>query len=187
MKRENTPNICPVERAGGLDNWVRRILQNPHKLLSPYLTEGMTVLDVGCGPGFFSVEMARLLKDSGKVIAADLQDGMLEKIRNKIKGTVLEQRIELHLCEANKIGVNEKVDFILCFYMIHEVPDQDNLFNELISILKPKGKIFIIEPTFHVSEKSFGEMISRLNNIGLEIIDTPNVFFSRTVLLTRKT
>ena len=146
----------------------------------------MTILDLGCGPGFFSIEIARLLNGTGKVIAADLQDGMLEKVNRKTKGTELEQRIELHKCKENETGVTENVDFVLCFYMIHEVPNQDNLFRELKSILKPGGKVFIIEPKFHVSKGEFENMIISLNNIGFEIIDKPKVFFSRTVLLSGK-
>jgi ubiquinone/menaquinone biosynthesis C-methylase UbiE len=182
----NSKRICPVERAGGLDNSLRKLFQNPQKILSPYLNEGMTVLDLGCGPGFFSIEIAKMLNNSGKIIAADLQEGMLEKVKVKIKGTELEKRIELHKCEAAKTGITEKVDFILCFYMVHEVPDQDKLFLELKSILKPGGKIYIIEPKFHVSKKSFDCMISKLDTIGFDIIDRPKVFFSRAVLLTIK-
>jgi ubiquinone/menaquinone biosynthesis C-methylase UbiE len=186
MKKEKKQRVCPVEKAGGLDNSVRRLLQNPKKILRSYIKDGMTVLDLGCGPGFFSVEIAKMLNGSGKVIAADLQDGMLEKVNRKIKGTELEQRITLHKCEDNRVGVTENVDFVLAFYMIHEVPSQDKLFGELKSILKPGGKIFIIEPKFHVSKKSFDEMIDKLRNIGFEIIDKPKVFFSRTVLVTNK-
>jgi ubiquinone/menaquinone biosynthesis C-methylase UbiE len=178
--------VCPVENAGGLDNSVRRFLQNPRKLLGPFISKGMTVLDLGCGPGFFSIEIAKMLSDSGKVIAADLQDGMLEKVQKKIKGTELEQRIAIHKCQANSIGAIENVDFVLAFYMIHEVPDEDRLFSELKSILKPNGKIYIIEPKFHVSKKSFESMIDKIKSLGFEIIDNPKVFFSRTVLLTIK-
>jgi ubiquinone/menaquinone biosynthesis C-methylase UbiE len=78
------------------------------------------------------------------------------------------------------------VDFILAFYMIHEVPDQDNLFKELKSILKPGGKVYIIEPKFHVSNNSFETMISKLDTVGFDLIDRPKIFFSRTVLLTIK-
>jgi ubiquinone/menaquinone biosynthesis C-methylase UbiE len=74
MSNEKNKRICPVEYAVGLDNSVRRLLQNPRKILKPYIHEGMTVLDLGCGPGFFSIEIAKMLKDSGKVIAADLQE-----------------------------------------------------------------------------------------------------------------
>ena len=186
MSKKKNKRICPVEIAGGLDNSVRRLLQNPQRILKPYISKGMTVLDLGCGPGFFSIEIAQILIDSGKVIAADLQEGMLEKVRQKIKGTELEQRIELHKCQDDNIGVTENVDFVLAFYMIHEVPDQDKLFEELKSILKPNGKIFIVEPKFHVSKKSFENMIDRVKSIGLEIIDGPKLFLSRTVVLTNK-
>jgi ubiquinone/menaquinone biosynthesis C-methylase UbiE len=186
MSNEKNKRICPVEYAGGLDNSIRRLLQNPEKILKPYIHEGMTVLDLGCGPGFFTIEIAKMLKDSGKVIAADLQEGMLEKVTKKIKGTELEQRILIHKCQEDRIGVTENMDFVLVFYMIHEVPDQDNLLRELKSILKPEGKIFIIEPKFHVSKKSFEEMINKIKDIGFEIIDRPKVFISRAALLTIK-
>ena len=45
--------ICPVENAGGLDNGIRRWLQNPRKILGPYINEGMTALDFGCGARIF--------------------------------------------------------------------------------------------------------------------------------------
>jgi len=183
MNNKINSKTCPVELAGGLDNQIRRLLQNPGKILQPYIREGMTVLDMGCGPGFFSIEIAKMVKASGKVIAADLQEGMLEKVRNKIRGTELEQRIEIHKCADDKIGVTENVDFVLVFYVIHEVPDQERLLEELKSILKPGGKIFIIEPKFHVSKKAFEAMVERIKRMGFDIIDSPKIFFSRTVLL----
>ena len=144
METETNSKTCPVEIAGGLDNSIRRFLQNPQKLLKPFIREGMTVLDLGCGPGFFTIEIAKLLGHLGKVIAADLQKGMLDKVIHKIKGTPFERLIEIHQCKSYKIGVDEKVDFILAFYMIHEVQDKVNLFKELKSILKPGGQLYII-------------------------------------------
>jgi ubiquinone/menaquinone biosynthesis C-methylase UbiE len=184
MADRRNSRTCPVELAGGLDNYIRRLLQNPLKILKPYIREGMTVLDLGCGPGFFSMEIAKILNGSGKVIAADLQEGMLQKVDKKIKGTELEQRIELHKCEETKIGVTDPIDFVLAFYMVHEVPNQEKLFEEIKSILKPGGKVYIIEPNFHVTKKAFEEMIFRLKGMGFELIDSPKVFFSRTALMT---
>ena len=112
MNKESDKRICPVENAGALDNSFRNFLQNPQKILKPYIKEGMTVLDLGCGPGYFTIEIAKLLKDSGKVIAADLQEGMLNKVNKKIEGTILKDKIEIHKCEENSIGVIEKVDFM---------------------------------------------------------------------------
>jgi ubiquinone/menaquinone biosynthesis C-methylase UbiE len=185
MKGKNS-RICPAGIAWSLDNSVRRFFQNPQGILRPYILKGMTVLDLGCGPGFFSIEIAGMLNGAGKVIAADIQEGMLDRVRKKIEGTELEQRLEIYKCESDRIGITEKVDFILAFWMIHEVPDQDKLFRELKSILKPRGEIYIAEPVFHVSERSFNEMLNIIRNTGFEIKDRPKMFFSRAVLLTNK-
>ncbi|MCL2247109.1 MAG: class I SAM-dependent methyltransferase [Lentimicrobiaceae bacterium] len=183
MNKKEQTHICPVWGAGGLDNSIRKWVQDPQKILKPYIKEGMTVLDVGCGPGYFSVEIAKMLNGTGKVIAADVQEGMLEKIRNKIKDTDLEQRIELHKSDYEKIGVVEKVDFVLTFWMIHEVKNQKKFFEELSSILKPNGLIFIVEPKIHVTKKAFNKMVNMLKEGGFTIIEGPKVFFSRTVVV----
>lgn len=175
--------VCPLELAGGLDNRIRRLIQNPQKILMPYIHEGMIVIDLGCGPGFFTIETAKMLNGSGKVIAADLQAGMLKKVTEKIKGTDLEPLIEIHQCGENETGLKEKADFILAFYVIHEIPGQHNLFNELKTILKPDGKMLIVEPDFHVSGKSFDEMLEKLKNTGFKILERPKMFLSRCVVL----
>jgi ubiquinone/menaquinone biosynthesis C-methylase UbiE len=183
MNFKSDKRVCPVELAGSLDNSLRKLFHNPKKILSSYINEGITVLDLGCGPGFFSVEIAKIVGESGKVIAADLQQGMLNKVKKKINGTDLEKRIELHKCEETKIGITQKIDFILCFWMVHEVPDKDNLFTELKSILKSDGKIFVIEPKFHVSKSEFEEMNKKVIALGFEVAENPKVFLSRGVLL----
>jgi len=155
----NKNRVCPVEIAGSLDNKIRRWLQNPAKILKPFIKEGMTVLDVGCGPGFFTVAIAELIGRNGKVLAADLQEGMLQKLQQKIRGTEIEERIKLHKSEQNKIGITEKVDFI------------------------PGGLIFIVEPKFHVSKKAFEEMVKKVGSYGLTSIENPKLPLSRTVLL----
>ena len=186
MNKKEETYICPVWGAGGLDNSIRKLVQNPQKILKPYIKYGMTVLDVGCGPGFFSVEIAKMLDSTGKVIAADVQDGMLDKIRKKINGTDLEQRIELHKSDYETIGVVEKVDFVLTFWMVHEVRNQKKFFEELSSILNPNGLIFIIEPKIHVSKKAFKSMVNLVKESGFTIIESPKVFFSRTIVICKK-
>ena len=181
----NKSKVCSVEKSGSLDNKIRRIIQNPQKILKPYIKEGMTVLDLGCGPGFFTLEIAKMTGTSGKVIAADLQEGMLQLVRNKIKGTTLEQIIVLHKCEESKIGLNENVDFVLAFYFVHEVPDQDVLFKEIYSILKPGGCMFIVEPPLHVSKSAFKNMLMKIENAGFDIITYPKSAFNKTVLIKK--
>ncbi len=186
MSKKKDIKVCPVERAGSLESSLRRLFHNPRKIMNPYIHKGMTVLDFGCGPGFFTIEIAKLLLNDGKVIAADLQEGMLQKLSQKIKDTILESNIILRKCENIKISVTEDVDFILAFYVIHEVPDKEKIFNEFKSILKQNSKILIVEPCFHVSKKSFKEMITLLENIGFKITEKPKIFFSRSIVVEKK-
>jgi ubiquinone/menaquinone biosynthesis C-methylase UbiE len=145
----------------------------------------MTALDLGCGPGYFSVDMARLVGATGRVIACDLQDGMLQKLGAKIKGSDLEKIISLHKCPDGKIGVSEPVDFVLAFYMLHEVPDQDKYFKELYSLLKSTGRFLAVEPPFHVSKSEFDETIKKAKAAGFEAIESPRVFLGRTAVFKK--
>jgi len=183
---EKSNRVCPVEKAGSLDNKVRRWIQNPQKVLKPYIKEGMTVLDIGCGPGFFSVDMAVMVGSSGKVIAADLQEEMLRKISEKINATELAERIKLHKCETDRIGVTEQVDFVLLFYVVHEIPKKEQLFNEIVTFLKSTGQVLIVEPPFHVSKSAFSETLRLAGNAGFIIEDGPKMLFQKTAVLKKK-
>jgi ubiquinone/menaquinone biosynthesis C-methylase UbiE len=178
--------VCPVELAGSLDSRIRRWFQDPRKITGPYLREGMTVLDLGCGPGFFSIDMAYLVGKTGRVIAADLQEGMLQKLGNKIKGTELENRITLHKTGANNIGLTEQFDFVLLFYMVHEVPDKAALFREIGSVLKSNGQVLMVEPPFHVSKKAFEETIETAREAGLIAVERPKSFLDKVAILQNR-
>ena len=177
-------HICPVERAGSLDMRIRRWIQDPQKILRPYVKEGMTILELGCGPGFFTIDIAKMVGNSGHVIAVDLQEGMLQKVRTKIKKD-LEERISLHKCDENKIGISVKVDFVLLFYMVHEVMDKRLLFDEIASILKLNGQVLIVEPPFHVSNKAFEKTIKQAIDVGLSVSARPKIFLSKTAILKK--
>jgi len=179
------PHVCPVERSGSLDNKLRKLFQDPKKLLKPYIRKGMTVLEVGCGPGFFTLDMAEMVGESGKIIAVDIQEGMLEKVKSKTTGTPLAHRIKLHKCNETSLGISEHVDFVLLFYMVHEVPDKPNFFSQLSSILKPNGQILVAEPPFHVSDKKFKQMQQQAKDQGLINLQGPRMLFSKTAILKK--
>lgn len=179
--------VCPVERAGLLDGAFRRWLQNPRKILSPYIRDGMTVLDFGCGPGFFTISMAELVGLTGHVFAVDLQEGMLSLLESRIRGSMLESRITLHRCSSDRIGLRAAVDFILAFYVLHEVPDQHRWFREAAELLRPNGLLLVVEPRpFHVSKADFQQTILAAGIAGLAAAASPRVFLGRTVLLSKK-
>ena len=176
--------VCPVRFAWSIDNRIRRWLQDPRKILAPFIREGMSVLDMGCGPGFFSVEMARMVGRDGSVVAADLQEGMLQKLRAKIRGTELEERIRLVKCEPDNINVSEKIDFGLAFWMVHEVPDQRAFFRQLKAISREKVRILIVEPKlFHVSRREFETTMALAGRAGFQASQGPRLPLSWSAVL----
>ena len=179
---ERYEHVCPVESARGLDSGIRKIAQNPQKILKGRIREGMTVLDMGCGTGYFTTEIARQVGSSGKVIAADLQQGMLDILKSKVRGTDIEGRIVLHKCEADRIGAGEKVDLAVAFFMVHEVPDKKKLLQELKSMLKPGGSIYIVEYRMHPPVKVFNEMVDIANSVGLVEKERSGSLISRAIV-----
>jgi len=116
-----------------------------------------------------------------------LQEGMLQKVRNKIQGTQLGKIITTIKCEQDEISVPEKVDFILAFYMVHEVPNKDRLFEMMKNILNEKGEILIVEPKlFHVSKKEFDLTIGKAEKIGFKTSQGPKLHFSFSSILSMR-
>jgi hypothetical protein len=111
---------------------------------------------------------------------------MLDKVRDKISGTELEPRVTLHRCEEDRIGLTESVDFVLAFYMVHELPDQDRFYREIASLLTRGGQALVVEPPFHVTRKKFAESLERAGEAGFALGPGPKVFFCKTALLTRR-
>jgi ubiquinone/menaquinone biosynthesis C-methylase UbiE len=176
-------DVCSYEKAWTLDNWVRKLIQNPYKIVGRYVEEGHTVLDLGCGPGFFSMAMAKMVGEKGKVISVDIQDEMLQLLGDKSERMGFKSRIVLHKIQQENIGISESVNFALAFYMVHEVPDKKSFLSEVASHLKPDGKFLIVEPKFHVSESDFDDTLKIARSAGLEQISEPKIFLSRAALL----
>ena len=145
----------------------------------------MTVLDVGCGPGFFTLDMAQMVGTSGKVIASDLQVALLQKLREKAEVAALENRILVHKSEKDKVGVTEPVDFVLLFYVVHEVPNAEALFKEMLAILKPDGQVLVVEPPFRVSKEEFEKTLKKAESAGFTVAGRPKIFLSKAAVLKK--
>ncbi|MFH0862238.1 MAG: class I SAM-dependent methyltransferase [Candidatus Altiarchaeota archaeon] len=158
---------------------MRRLIHDPRRILEGRIFKGETAIDIGCGPGVFTIPMAEMVGEGGKVIAADFQDGMLQRVRRKAEKKGLLTRIILHKTELDRIGAPEKADFALAFYMVHEVPDRANLFEELRTILKRGGRLMVVEPLIHVSETEYERTREAAVQAGFRPIQEVRVALSR--------
>lgn len=180
-------HVCPWWFAYTFDNPLRRLIQPAGKILAPYVQPGMIALDIGCGLGYFSLELARRVGQDGRVIAVDLQEKMLRGLRKRAERHRLMDRISLQRCEADSLGVHQEADFILTFWMVHEVPDQRSFLEQVHALLKPDGKWLLAEPKLmHTSRPQFDALMDMAEAAGFCQIERPRVRFSYAALLGKK-
>ena len=180
-----TQHVCPWWCCFTFDNFFRRLVQNPDRILRPYVKQGWTILDVGPGMGYFTIPMAKLVGNNGKVIAVDLQQKMLDGVRQRALRAKVQDSIEFHLSTSDSIGISESIDFCLAFWMVHEVPDRAHFINEIASTLKPDGLWLLAEPNIHVSIKDFNQTLEIAKSAGLSVVDRPKIFWSKAALLKK--
>ncbi|OHD63353.1 MAG: hypothetical protein A2176_00145 [Spirochaetes bacterium RBG_13_51_14] len=176
--------VCPSWLSFILDNPIRRMIQSPEKIVGNYVKPGHTVLDMGCGPGFFSIPMARMVGKNGRVIAVDVQETMLDRVRKRAARYDLLDRISAIRCSPEDIGVRDKVDFALTFWMVHEVSDKERLFRQIAGILRKEARYLIAEPTFHVTKKEYRRIIQIATSAGLKLVSEPSLSLSRSALFS---
>jgi 2-polyprenyl-3-methyl-5-hydroxy-6-metoxy-1,4-benzoquinol methylase len=164
------------------DNPLRRLIHKPEEILDPYVQEGMTAMDVGCGMGFFSIAMARLVGDRGRVISVDIQQKMLDVLGKRAERVGVRDHIQLHRSRPGAINVGVRADFILCFWMVHEVPDNAAFFRQLLQHLNSSGRLLVSEPRKHVSDVDFEKMVTLVQESGFKLADKPEIRLSRAAL-----
>lgn len=182
---DTNTHICNEKNAWALDNGIRRMLQSPEKIIRRYIRPGMAVADLGCGPGYFTLPIARKVGSEGMVTAVDIQAGMLNKIHNKIKHTSLDNIIVLHQCQMNDLGLKGKYDIIFAFWMVHEVKDPLRLLAQIYQLLEPTGRFILVEPKGHVSQLDFENTVELATDMGFMAIERPNIKFSRALVFKK--
>ena len=102
----------------------------------------MLVADIGCAMGFFSLPLAKMVGQNGKVICVDVQEKMIRSLEKRAQKAGLSGRIETIVCNDKSLGLDdfkEKIDFALAIGVVHEVPDSTRFFSEINEALKPAG------------------------------------------------
>jgi len=180
------PHVCPWWGGYFIDNPLRRWLHNPERILAPYVEPGMTALDFGCGMGLFSIAMAKLVGEQGRIVAADLQPQMLEVLQRRARRAGVADRIQAHRCQPDSTGLGELFDFALAFWSVHEAPECRRLLAEIHSCLNPGGRFLVVEPIGHVTAKSFANMMELAGEIGFREQERPRVRLSRAAVLAKR-
>lgn len=176
---------CPWWICWTFDNPLRRLIHNPRRMLEQLIEPGNTALDIGCGEGYFTIDMARLVGPSGRVFAVDLQEHMLKVLRRRAVRVGVTDRVDTVLGTPGKLLIGAPVDFVLAFWMLHEVPDKDRLLREIAASMKPGARFLLVEPKWHVSRESFDYSLQLAEAAGLARVEDRPVALSMATLLTK--
>lgn len=182
-------HVCPWWLGYTLIAPLRKLWHDPAKVLAPHVRPGMTVLEPGCGMGFFTLELARRVGPAGKVIAVDLQPKMLDSLQRRLSAAGLADRVERRFAQLTTLNVDDltgRCDFALACFFVHEVPDGDRLFRELQAALKPGGRLFLVEPMLHVGWRAYARSLAQAQQAGLSVESRPRLRFCRAALLVKR-
>lgn len=181
-------HVCPWWFSYTFDNLLRKLVHRPQEMLAPFVKPGMTCVDLGCGRGYFSMGLARLVEKTGKVYAVDRQKKMLDLLQKRASKAGLAQIIFPHLSQPNQLDLSKlegRVDFALCFWMLHEVKAQAAFLAEAARLLKSGGQLLVAELKGHVPLLDFEQSLATASRAGLEVEARPQVALSRSALLKR--
>lgn len=181
-------HVCPPWIGYFLINPLRKLLENPNKILGPFVQEGMTVLEPGCGMGYFTLPLARMVGPAGRILAVDIQPKMLSVLERRAGKAGLLNIIEPRRPDGGGLGIEDfanRVDFAAALYVVHEVPDQAVFYSEVWAALKPGGRLLVVEPKGHVSREKFEKSITVAEEIGFQNEPLSHKVGGRGALLTK--
>jgi SAM-dependent methyltransferase len=181
-------SVCPWWLGYLLASPLRRLAHDPAKILAPYVRNGMTVLEPGPGMGFFTLELARMVGPSGRVLTVDIQPRMLDRLKRRAAHAGLLDRLDIRVAQRDSLGLAGAagtVDFVLAFAMVHEMPSAKSFFQEAAQAMKAGAHLLLAEPAGHVKPALFEAELASAAQAGLRVSDRPAIRHSLAAVLTK--
>jgi len=121
-----------------------RLFRDPYKALKQAgVKKWQAVLEVGCGPGFFTVPAAEMVGEKGRVCALDINPVAIAHVREKIAAAGV-SNVELLLADAAETGLpDQSFDQVYLFGLAHPIGDMRRIMAELHRLLKPGGTLAV--------------------------------------------
>ncbi|MUM65821.1 methyltransferase domain-containing protein [Acidianus infernus] len=129
---------------------LRRFFENPYKILTPFVRRGMTVVDHGCGPGFYTIPLSYLVGKEGIVYAVDSSAKSIKVLESKLKKKGI-NNVKTFVSRNLNFIPSASIDFllskdVLCCTVLHK-----ELAREIERVLKPGGKALV---TIRIGKRS---------------------------------
>ncbi len=124
------------------DDPERRKWQDPEKILIDIgLKPGMTFADVGCGDGYFALPAARMVGPKGRVIAVDIDEGAIARLRQQAAEEGLNQLSAEVQAAEEPIACEGCADFVFFGIDLHDFADPLRVIQNAKRMLRPSGRL----------------------------------------------
>ncbi|MCL5074164.1 MAG: methyltransferase domain-containing protein [Chloroflexi bacterium] len=182
LARKIHPFPCPFEATWLLENPFRKRFFGPQKILDHLgLRSDMRVLELGPGPGFFTLEAARRLGQGGRLYALDIQPRMIRRLRERLSGSGV-NNVALLLGDGMALPfAAESLDLAFLVTVLGEIPDKDMALQELYRVLRPGGVLSVSEMLPDPDYSFRGTTIRRAERAGFELCGCFGNFFAYTL------
>ena len=132
-----------------LDSRFRKLMQPPREIVERSgVRAAMTVMELGCGPGTYTIDIARAVGDRGKVYAVDIKPAMIEKLEERMQRTENRdvRNVTPKVADAYELPFPEGYfDLAVVICALQEIPDRQRALRELRRVLKPQGVLAVSE------------------------------------------
>jgi len=170
------PHRCPWWVQYLLVSPLRRLAEPPRKLVGKTVQPGMTVLDVGCGFGYLSLPLARMVGPAGRVISVDIEPRAIARLQRRARKAGLAERIDARVCQPRDLGLGAfqgKVDRVTVIHTLHELEDLPGFLAQVAALLKPTGRMLVVEPRGHVEPAQFAAELVCCTRAGFRELERP--------------
>jgi ubiquinone/menaquinone biosynthesis C-methylase UbiE len=190
--------IAQVMGPGGLD-WLdrpeRENEERPEVVIDAMkLQDGEVVADLGAGSGYFAFRMAPKVGKTGKVLAVDIQDEMIETLRRRAAERGITNVEEVKATETDPRLPAGSVDVVLMVDVYHELAYPFEVMTKVREALKPGGRVVFVEyrkedPSIRIKEvhkMSLDQLTEEMNVVGLAHVRTVESLPSQHIVIFQK-
>ena len=185
---DRSHHICPWWMGYFLASPIRQLFQDPRKITGPYIRQGMHVLEIGPGMGFFTLPMAKLVGTQGRIICVEVQEKMMAALDKRVKRAGLENIVQVRSCRSDSLGIEDirhSVDFALLFAVVHEIENTAQMFRDVHASMRSSGLLLMSEPEAHVSREEYNKSLETAIQSGFEVVSDLQIRRSYSNLLKK--
>ena len=175
--------VCPSWFSFILYNPVRKFFTDRNRVLEDScITRESVVLEIGAGNGFFTEAIAGRAK---KVVAVELQQGMVRKLRKRVQR--FGNTVEIVLKDiASADLAHDLADVCLLYYSFHEIARQEEAAVIIARAVRPGGILLIYEPSIEVNRRDMETTVSLFKSLGFSPEKAHDTLFNRSALLRKQ-